>query len=187
LKIYLAGKISKNCWRHLLVKNLRNEFLGGCGESMTDFHWPIMPNAMGDGLHYCGPYFVSCDHGCFHSNGATHGAVASYENMSHDETCYADQAYRNAFGRCLDSIENADCVFCWIDSNDCFGTIAEIGYAKAMGKFICIAFSDVFDADEFWFVRSMADDSFATENPEIAFGIFKKRFCENKDGVRFLF
>ena len=190
MKIYLAGKISKNCWRHSLVKGLRDQFEGGCGESMSMIEewWPVLQNAIGDGLHYCGPYFISCDHGCFHSEEASHGAVASYESMSHDENSYSDEQYSRAYSRCLGAIEVSDVVFCWIESDDCFGTIAEIGYAKAMGKFICISFAESFDAEDMWFVRSMADCTFSSRHAESAFEQFKKRYCDNKNKeVRFLF
>jgi hypothetical protein len=44
------------------------------------------------------------------------------------------------------AIEAADLVFAWIDGPDCYGTILEIGYARALGKAVVVAMSDEFAA-----------------------------------------
>jgi nucleoside 2-deoxyribosyltransferase len=41
---------------------------------------------------------------------------------------------------CREGIEDADCVFCWVDSLDCYGTLLEVGYARARGKRVVLAF-----------------------------------------------
>ena len=79
MKIYLAGKIGKNDWRHDIV--------GTClSDACSDFYaygrqdetaqiameWPVLPKAIFAEYDYTGPYFVACDHGCFHGIG-THG------------------------------------------------------------------------------------------------------------------
>jgi len=64
---------------------------------------------------------------------------------------------------CKTAIDRSDLLFAWIDQLDCYGTIAEIGYAHAMGKMIWIAGPRRFR--DMWFVyqlaskRWFADDS----------------------------
>jgi hypothetical protein len=43
-------------------------------------------------------------------------------------------------------------LFAWIDSSDCYGTILEIGYAKALNKVVVVGVSESFknDAREMW-------------------------------------
>lgn len=59
MRFYFAGKINKNCWRHQIVGGLRDSYLpeSRVREIRMDEH--------GDDL-YVGPFFMSCDHGCFH-------------------------------------------------------------------------------------------------------------------------
>ena len=59
LRVYLAGKISKNDWRHQLIAGLRNH------------SWEDGPLTQ-SGFTYVGPFFISCDHGGFHGPN-THG------------------------------------------------------------------------------------------------------------------
>src|SRR4051794_12995050 len=53
--VYLAGKITRNCWRHSLFP------LGDASEKG--------PPLYRDGFAYGGPYFISCGHGCSHGRG----------------------------------------------------------------------------------------------------------------------
>jgi nucleoside 2-deoxyribosyltransferase len=52
------------------------------------------------------------------------------------------------------AIDAADLVFAWIDGPDCYGTILEIGYARAVNKAVVVAFSNEFSltkaAQEMW-------------------------------------
>ncbi|BDI29423.1 hypothetical protein CCAX7_14740 [Capsulimonas corticalis] len=48
--------------------------------------------------------------------------------------------------RCLEQIKKADFVFAYIDDLSCYGTLAEIGYASAIGKPIVIIVS--FEVDD---------------------------------------
>ena len=72
---------------------------------------------------------------------------------------------------CQRSIELSDIIFVWIDDNTCYGTLAEIGYAKAKNKIILIA-SPKKNYD-LWFVYSMADSCvFDFDNPKDALSYF---------------
>src|ERR1700730_9535978 len=82
LTFYLAGKISKNGWRHRLVPRLSDS---PWAESGPITEMPILKNGIAPGLHYSGPYFVACDHGCFHGPN-THGAIDDGENLRRRHT-----------------------------------------------------------------------------------------------------
>jgi hypothetical protein len=79
---------------------------------------------------------------------------------------------RQAVERCMYQIHLAEAVYAFIDSPDCHGTLAEIGFAYALGIPIHLVFSDglknsrtVIDHDnhgvevghdDFWFIKQMA-------------------------------
>lgn len=154
LRVYLAGKIGGHFWRHHIVKGLT-----GClgnpalldGTNMAK--WPVLERAILGRHHYVGPYYIVGSHyGCFsgpnsHGVGADHPVYccATSEGLPPDRTVAA----------CLGAIDLADVVFAWIDSPDCYGTIAEIGYARAARKRIWIAGPATFP--DMWFVYKMAD------------------------------
>jgi len=132
-KIYLAGKVSKNCWRHGIVSGLRGH------------HWNagILPQA---GFDYIGPFFVGCDHGCNHGPN-THG---------NGESCSSerDQSRTKVFQLCCDAVGKANIVFCYIESGDCPGTIFELGVAFKLSIPIFIAFGPEVSnqqINDFWF------------------------------------
>lgn len=142
-KIYLAGKIRKHCWRHRLIHGLRNHT------------WDDGPFPQGDFV-YIGPFFVGCDHGCFH-NENSHGAIAvrgpnlcpgRYENADFDAP------HVEVANLCLGTINKADLLFCYLDSDDCYGTLVEIGYALAHCIPVVIVFAPGIATainNDFWF------------------------------------
>lgn len=136
-RIYLAGKIRKNCWRHQLVKGLREH----------DWNLGPLPQL---GFTYVGPFFVSCDHGCYHTNNS-HGNTMGHQ-PSESELALHQKA---VVQRCRSAINQADIVFCFIESLDCFGTIAEIERAHILGKCVVIAFAPGLasaEENDLWFV-----------------------------------
>lgn len=142
-KLYLAGKIRKHCWRHKLVYGLRNH-------SWSD--GPLEQSL----FSYVGPFFVSCDHGCFH-NSNSHGYLA----MRDQNLCTGpslgsefDAPRTEIVASCLDAIGKSDLLFCYIDSFDCFGTLIELGYAIANEIPFVIAFAPGIvraDNNDYWF------------------------------------
>lgn len=161
INIYLAGKIAPGDWRHTLIPTLRrdsgdqyNSMINGESES-----WPVFINAIRGKHNYTGPYFIGCDHGCYHGD-ASHGCGAGYGEGYYDHgQCspgcsdynpeFQDQ--KNIVKRCLDAIDRSDLVFAWIDTNDCFGTIFELGYAVAKNKQIVLA-SPIGIGHDMWFM-----------------------------------
>lgn len=137
-KVYLAGKIRKHCWRHTLVSGLRNH------------HWTDGPLNQDDFL-FIGPFFVSCDHGCYHKPNKHGNGVGCTPDL--------DTTKKSVVRLCLKAIDEADLVFCYVDAKDCYGTIAEIGYAHARKKRIVIALAPEvagIKENEFWFACSFA-------------------------------
>ena len=124
LKAYFAGKIAKNDWRHALVPRLRNHAWGDgdldCGK-----------------FNYVGPFFVSCDHGCYHSP-ESHGA---YRDGCFDDGHNKPQTWKHVVDSCLHGVSSCDIVFAYIESLECVGTFTEIGYAVAKGipVVMCVA------------------------------------------------
>jgi hypothetical protein len=153
MRIYLAGKIAKNDWRGLLVPQLRdwNNSFGLSIEQMEALEeWPVWRNAVLGKYDYCGPYFISCDHGCYHGRN-DHGYGLE------DDTCESGGSYnrRQVSRLCQGALQRCDLVFAWIESLDCYGTLAELGYAKALGKRILIAGPEA--KDDLWFTYEFAD------------------------------
>lgn len=157
-KVYLAGKIDKNDWRHSIVPDLRGANRGGvliCKE----------------GLYYVGPFFTSCDHGCFHGE-SQHGRGISKNVCSPEEIYTREQVFRE----CRDGIVAADYVFVWLESSDAFGTLVELGIAHELKKPIFLAFSENI-ADrvrDFWFAETASTWSGVYEKVEDAWIDFYK-------------
>ena len=169
--IYLAGKVRQGCWRHTIVKGLRKAFSGSEYEAKNimppEKQWPVLQKAV-LGLDYTGPYFISCDHGCYHGSD-THGVGGSldvYEATGgHGGSESENGIYRkDVVNWCLGAIDRSDIVFAWIEDKTAYGTIAELGYAKAKGKTIWIAGPEVENGDAYdmwsdlWFSLALANE-----------------------------
>jgi hypothetical protein len=145
VKIYLGGKITKNGWRHPLVKGLDRV-------NPEPDAWPILPGAL-FGHDYTGPFFIGCDHGCYHGRNQ-HGlqtAVAEY-------SCCVDVMYRrpDVVRACLAAIDKSDLIFAWLPTADAHGTLFELGYAHARGKCIVIATPNRRKITDTWFALETA-------------------------------
>lgn len=120
LKIYLAGKIEKNCWRHDIAPGLRGATSRGSADT-------VLPN-----ITTCGPFFMSCDHGCAHGP-STHGLAPTCSEGG-DEGF--DKRARPSSGALIKTwLCKADEMFVWLDDDalTAHGTIMEIGWASAHG------------------------------------------------------
>jgi nucleoside 2-deoxyribosyltransferase len=164
MDVYFAGKIAKNDWRHVLFPSLR------------EHHDTDKDPLERDGFHYAGPYFISCDHGCYHGN-ASHGRGLS------QDTCEGKfDRRKEVLHKCLEEIEKSQIVFVWINTDHAYGTLAEIGYAKAKNKKIVIAIDSrlkgmIYD-QEIWFIKEMADTLFYEKTIERAWHSFVNTYGE---------
>lgn len=142
-KIYLAGKITKNNWRNRVLNTSRIDELN-------------VPYIIENKFKYTGPYFLSCDHGCFHGE-KTHG------RRIEDECCcsdvYINESRQTTISKCYKWIDDADIVFCWIDDITAYGTFTEIGYATAKNKIIYIACDKKIEKEslDIWFPLLSSD------------------------------
>jgi hypothetical protein len=163
--IYLAGKVSRNDWRHALVPGLDTR--NAVGEPPD---WSVIPNTLhwtADnqvvyGFGYSGPFFMNSEHGLSHGDG-THGFGTSGYTADlpypYDKTTSQHHGYRlREFTRahCLDAIRESSGIFAWIDDVTAFGTLVELGFATAH-RFEChivIGFPREFtQIDDFWFAQ----------------------------------
>lgn len=172
--VYLAGKIAKNDWRHRIVSGLRD--VSGRDYDLPATAWPVLRCCIAGRHHYSGPFFISCDHGCAHGDNK-HGAAATADGCCPDcddqhgmsgciEVDSRGLQKQRVVQLCLDGIVLCDLFFAWIDASDCFGTIAELGYAKAQGKRIVVGLSRPFQ--DMWFASQMADEVIDAPSPEFA-------------------
>lgn len=156
--VYLAGKVTKNGWRQQFVPTLRNAY----GANDEHYHWPSgIVDGIAEGVHYTGPFFIGCDHGCGHYSPHANGAGGCVEVPAHyhDSTGghgdYADLEIRFNSSRrhdtakwCLEAIERSDLVIALI-ADDAHGTLIEVGYALGTQKTVWITTQiDCDDDDE---------------------------------------
>ena len=165
--VYLAGKIDMNDWRHVAAPR--------CGEAWTYAindraspeplpPWPVLRQAIHGVMDYTGPFFISCDHGCFHGPGS-HGAG--------QEGCTAldkEETRAHVLRQCEVSIGRSDLVFAWLDTTTAYGTLVEIGFARAARKSILIGMPEDANqvdelSEELWFALKCADLTVSATTP----------------------
>lgn len=131
-RIYLAGKVSPNCRRHDIVKTLRDH---GPDPDHADNAWPMLEGAIFEKHDYTGPFFVSCDHGCWHgTNDHGMGAISS---LACGES--SGVAQTRVAQLCERAIRRSTLLFAWINDSDAYGTLVEIGVARGAGVPVVVA------------------------------------------------
>jgi hypothetical protein len=167
---YLAGKISGNDWRDEIVANWSEENHSEHNWRAThDYEqtrlWNTAPNAArarnGVLLHYTGPWWspVLGGHSCSSWFVSPHAYLVNPKDEYGQEPKSPTPAMFSEIRRNIDNaISQADLVFAWIDSADCFGTLVELGFAAAIKKAIVVAFSEAVDFSEFWLAASYAHE-----------------------------
>ena len=163
VRVYLAGKISKNDWRHDVVDGLY-ETCREHEEGMPD-RWPILTRSILGKHAYVGPYFVGCDHGCYHGINS-HGVGANSNPPGCGAECALDDIRQKVWNLNTSAINLCTILVAFIDSLDCYGTLAEIGYAAGCGREVVVVSSEPRPCDqhEMWFAKQFADRSFAAHS-----------------------
>jgi nucleoside 2-deoxyribosyltransferase len=172
--VYLAGKIAQG-------EHWRSRIVGGdddhpCYEALDPSFTLDIDNALGK-FTVTGPIFVSaCGHGLAH-RGSTHAACEDTWTCDDEEPSESDRAKVSAMQAKVHAvntqrIRNADFVFAFIDEDDCFGTLAEIGFAHGIGKPVYLLYGGKLTPKQradFWFVEQFAARVYRRVNIEHAF------------------
>ena len=142
MKIYLAGKISKNDWRTELTTDTMP-----C--DVRDWRKLKALPLVADVGVTTGPFFIRCDHGCNHGEN-THATTSG---------CVEGVTPQEVFEKSLEGIERADVVFAYagLDFADAHGTHTELGAARAMGKFVILVVHPKLDRKDLWFPVNAAN------------------------------
>lgn len=150
-RVYFAGRISKNDWRHRRVNGLRSALPA---EEIASRVMPQFLPIHGSNAEYSGPFVVGDDHGCAHGD-CTHGSMAEGCLVSTVGASVNEQ--RSAISaRCYEGIKTANHIFVWIEDTEAFGTLVEMGIAVAFGKPIHLYAPIDFDTRELWFAEQMS-------------------------------
>ena len=157
---YLAGKIAPNGWRNKIVKTYIDA---------RDITKEQYAETYIEGLYVSGPFFIGCDHGCYHSR---HG---------HGVGAYDTEAFNEEFGFlgelcdgegypasvvptiCESQIKRSNFIFAYINSDTCYGTLCEIGYAIGKGVPVAVMFTTQELKKKLWFVSEMSNIVFDPE------------------------
>lgn len=123
-KIYLCGKIRPNDWRTQIAGDIND------WDVEDDPEWYEYEHDVTDNITVVGPWFISCDHSCYHGE-RSHGMGA---NKHVSCTGSAPLTEKAVVDICKRQIEKSDVVFALIDDNTCYGSLWELGYAFAMEK-----------------------------------------------------
>lgn len=159
MKVYCGGKIAKNDWRHTLFPGLREK----------------QETLRRDDPEYAGPFFIGCDHGCYHGPD-THGMGLNEQHGRMQDCADPAPGRQQVADFCLEWLRTADILFVWLDSLTAFGTVAEMGYAHGLRKPIWLYLP--VDAPtvegEMWFPLLLASERRHAEGPIQAFENFEK-------------
>lgn len=127
--------------------------------------WPVLAKAIFGMYDYTGPYFIGCDHGCFHGENA-HGAglgELSFKQGAddYDEMMAGFGSRKKTAQNCLRALERSDLVYAWLEAETCYGTLFELGYAKGLGKRVAVASN--LPLDNLWFALECTSSLFDPE------------------------
>ena len=183
MKIYLAGKMDDEHggWRDAVIPRryepkAKGEVPGwvllrdaddprwGTSDERCFVPWPRAENRLVCGLHeYVGPYRTELAGSWeWKHYGEFHGSkVIGQHGSSNGEE---DQLIVEA---CRDAIARSDLFFAYINSPDCFGTLVEVGLARAYGAFTVVAIEQgsEWDWSDYWFVERLCDATVSAGEP----------------------
>jgi hypothetical protein len=181
MKVYLAGKVDAKygAWRDAIL-GTRDEWVSG--KQISYPRWVLYLNDRGGldwnqddavvlpwrgldrgvfGTHeYVGPYRQ-----VYGDDGSNTGYFHGVESFGQHGMVMDELMAGRVVERCRTAIAASDIVFGYINSPDAYGTLAELGYAVGLGKFVsilvhpCAPFEpESIDgyAWDFWFLREFA-------------------------------
>lgn len=149
MKIYLAGKINpENDWREDLVENIGSVISEEKKDHINDIEWPILKNSIFGKFDYVGPYYCKPENYTNQKYPTSEHGMLVRDNHGCIVFCSWDTEVK---AKILSAIDICDIFVAYIYDLSCFGTIFEIGYARAKNKpvFVFIdAAEDCLDAFE---------------------------------------
>lgn len=193
---YLAGKITNTTWRNEIVEDWSFEqSRASCDAQNMEsggHEWRVVACASecvsGVFLDFHGPWWCSLNAGGHasstdsvrpHAYGAeehdNHGMALGYVSDEHME--WATETVSALVEK---AIEYVDLVFAWVDSDDCLGTMFELGLARGLGKVIVIASPPTFDWRETWLARQFCHTRVFAPSAGIAWAYFWEKNVEEK-------
>jgi hypothetical protein len=171
MKVYLAGKVTKNGWRTNLVSGAEIDAVN----LPDDDEWPVLKGVIFGEHDYVGPFLYGCDHGCYHGR---HG-MSPRSDLDGDAGgvgCGGEGGFsrEEIVRRCLDAVRRSDLVFCWLEAPEDYGSMIEVGFALALGKKVIVGAQDFDLIESHWFAT---DASFLIprETPEAALRLALER------------
>lgn len=192
-KIYMAGKIENpiSDWRLNIYPHYPEPHY-----DLPGFHTYVGPYPMYENSN---DLQVKYTHGLYSKKIINESNHDINQNVIYQSTdnFYPDMIVQ----KCLDGINQCDILFAWINSMDCFGTIAEIGYAKASGKKVFVGlyedlevpvskFTDysrphnICESHDLWFIEWMSDRFIRSWSPRHAFEQFFVQLPEQFNKIR---
>ncbi len=162
---YLAGKFTTPDWRSQLIKNWPGSFASVNLETDTD-DWNNKHsyrvvyrgnNGRKFSVRYTGPFCMKAGENGPHM-------YSTGPKIIRGDHEYLKIDHSTVVANCLSAINRSDLIFAWIDSWDCFGTLAEIGYASALQNKIVVVATPRFNR-ELWFACAMADRFIVASSP----------------------
>lgn len=163
--VYLAGKITNHPWRLAMIPQWNRMGLDEDGDLIRpgiEKQAVCLPNQKT--LNYTGPFYVDMNYG--HSALRPLGPHGSATQWDDHGGGYVNG--RDVVERSIQGIRGADLFFAWIDSEDCFGTLAEIGYAAGLGNKIVVVATKRSLGDSIWFPPYLARVSIDAASSEEA-------------------
>ena len=148
INVYLAGKIEPNGWRQKII-DIRNNFFGEEKDKIRNG----ITIKYNDHINITGPFFLSCDHSCYHGNNSHGVGLSSYNDCYGLSDHFTEDEVKHI---CLKQIKKSDVIFAYINDDTCYGTLYELGFAAALNKPILLLFDSNKRRKNMWFIANGA-------------------------------
>lgn len=196
---YLAGKITGTEWRDEIVpdwsfQNHSSSYDIAVTMNKGFSEWnPIrirVPKHRGF-ISYFGPWWCDTESvygghaSCSLIEGPHASGVTFYEKHGDLVGPDADRFYKGVSRLVQRAILQSDLIFAWIDSENCFGTMAEIGLAVGLGKVVVVAAPEEFGRGDLWLSFELAHINVFAESPAAAWrALWASPDLDRKRGAR---
>lgn len=168
-RIYLAGKMAGGCgganWRSAVVD--ADDALNFDVTELVPDAFPVREGAIFGDHAFTGPFYMEWGRGGDYPPGNAfeddHGLNVEHGVCNHGHGCDCEDDRLTVSGKtradiirlCCDAIDRSDVVFAWLEHLDCYGTVAELGYAHAKGKRVWVAMAR--EMRDMWFVQKLVE------------------------------